>query len=447
MAQSAPRSTGTRRRPVTFPAAPTTPLLVKHDNLAEFGADLDKVIWQSARDAQLWGLTSPAARGYLFKRPALDVQRTIERAIKGEPGLDAPLRILLEMVLKPADANPTSVAGACEAMRVWAESQHLHEVAVQYAEAAAYALPDSARLAADAGQCCVRITLFGRGAQWFERSVRVAKRAEDWEWCIRALARYGNLMYELGSYKRASKILQDAFKIARYTKKRSLAGMCRHYQLAVAIEVSSFEDASKLAQAALTFYRLTWSRVAHLAHDYAVLLVRHRYFDGAISLLEATERFFVTPDLQILHCGTLAAAYAGSGREEEYDGLATKVLLLSKIVETNAAGGLLGLADGARLLGRHESAFTLATEAKEIAVRRGEGCTRRIAEQLLRDLDLELRYEVSGVGRSATPEIEFMLWQFSKRLAHLRVPVLPGAPGDTPSALILTSEPEVVGQR
>lgn len=379
------RRTAKPRNGPIFPPCPEWPL----DELAvaaEGDWPFQLLLWQRARDVELWAATPRAHHRSLFVEPVLKWQELAE-VETGETGpIAGPVRVLSAMIRYPEVAQATDVCAACIAISEWAVSNHLPKTALRFAEAAAQANPADARAAAHAGQMAAREAADSRAEVWYERGIKIGRRMEDWEWYIRSNIRLGILRYEQGKFRAALMCYGRARSRALWAGLPAFVGKAHHDMMLIYLAIGSFAAADRHARGALDYYPLHYERLPHLAQDYAVVLTTYRYDAEALRVLDLALPLVTLPEERIALLGTMAKAAAGVGNHRLYRRAVEDVQLLASVSEVNAAGALALGAEGAVAVRDWSRADGLASLALEIATRRREREPRRRAELVLRSV-------------------------------------------------------------
>ncbi len=330
------------------------------------------LLWQRARDVRLWAGTAQQDRPHLFSHVGWDRHSETERAASEVEALEAPIRVLAALVRFPEVVHPSDVSPACLAISAWADQNHLTETALEFAEIAAFADPTSARAAADAGQACARAAADARAEVWYERSRKLARRTEDWEWYIRSYIRLCILRYEQGRFRDATRCAVRARNQAIWAGMLAFAGKAHHDMLLISMAMGSFPNANRHAQSALRYYPHGYERLPYFAHDYAILLTTFGCHIEALSVLDAVLAIVTKPAERLVVLGTVAKAAAGSGDLARYKNAVDDVRVLSQMYESCAAGALAIASEGALAASDWHIAGQFATQACEIATRRHE---------------------------------------------------------------------------
>lgn len=408
--------------------------------LVEADPPIATLLWQLAHSVRMWSAQPAAERAGLFAALDLERRRQIAAAIAEYPTLRWPLRTLELMVSSPHAAREREIALACSKVMDWADALHMTETALQFAEAAALANSRDARLAAVAGSACARLADSARAEIWYWRAIRLGRRAEDWEWFIRANLRLANLAYEHGAYPRARRHYRRALRTARWRGRALFAAQGAHGLVTVAIQTASYDVAERLAIRALGLYPVHAERVPHLAHDVAFLMLRHGWYSRAARILDAVLELIPRPHERIVVQGSIARAAAGMRNRARFEQAAGEVQLLGEISDEGAAMACVHLAEGRAAFEEWAEAETLAARALEIATRRGEQDTARQAHATLGRITSRL--PLAPEPTTGTERIDAAVTQVLERLAALSAPALrPGSPTVTTSELPVLTTP------
>lgn len=386
------------RRPIPpIPGlAPLAPLVC----LDELPGSLGRVLFRSAADVALWSECELAHRRGLFwpGQP--------ETAQDPPPALRPALAALAHVARQPEAARPAHVSQACSAIGEWAQDAGHVSTALLFAELAAMADPDNPVPAVAAGRALRNASRYDRARRWLDRAERVAHAAGDHQTRADAFLALGVLEERRGRLRQAMRMMRRTFRLA---KKHSLADIGGHaHQNAVAIcgQTHRFAEAQAHAEAAITLYGPGHPHIPTLAQDISRLWCEQGYFDAALPVLRAALGATNNPDHRYIVTANLARAAAGAGDRglflrvwrdlEELEAPATRQF---------AADALVGLGEGAMMLGFAVAARGLAAKGLAVARERGESVTAAEAEDLL----LRLPQGQPVAPRKPPPDRELLL--------------------------------------
>jgi tetratricopeptide (TPR) repeat protein len=408
MIERSGRAGGDRRTVV--PPAPTwqrSEAAILRERVGAVGVAL----WQAARDVRLWAATSPTARRGLFRAAATAAVR--RAAILEVPELEPPLEKLSALVHAPHLAQAHEIAAAAADVALWAEEAQLLRTALEFAEAAALADFRSSATASLAGGLARRSGENNRAAAWYRRAIALA-RGGDHDSYIRAQLGYGGVMFQVGNYPAARLAFRRASRLALKFGRRGPAAQANHDLLTIACDAGTYEEGAAAAVRALERYPVRHPRVPHLAHDFGYLLVRNGYFAAALPLLQRVLEL-VKPHERVVVCGTIARSAGAVGDRELFERTCGEVLRGVTLSEEFAAQALVHVAAGAQSLGDWELARRLATEAGEIARRRGNGRPALESSMVLAHAAARLRGD-RDLARAAPVSIQLTAGAFLRRL-------------------------------
>lgn len=408
-----------KRRPRELPHPPRPSdwgYVAVLENVAAAGGDLWVVLWQALRDVWLWSDTPAETRSELFNPPsAANYARTV-RARTEVPELTEALGTFHLLRWTPHVVEGAHLAEACERVCRWAEAASLTDLAAAFAEAAAVADPGDPERAHSAARTCRRVGWSSRAALWYERTFRLAVRADNRDTAVGALIGYGMLLYGLGLYQRARPYLERGARRAARTGRRAKAAEAHHDLMGLCLDLKDFTGATDHGRRAEKLYPLLHSRVPALAHDFAVLLLRQRHSALALSLLANLPQHFRNWEAALVW-STLAEATAGSGRRDQFEQAERRTLELVALHREYAATALLSLARGARVLRQWEKAEQYVAMAREIAQERSDAGQEQLAVDLLK----QLRDREQPLPAVAAPEAAASLARrLAARMRHWR---------------------------
>jgi tetratricopeptide (TPR) repeat protein len=352
--------------------------------LDELPPALGIVLWQDARHLRDWAESTWDVRAGLFNPdPPVHVLAKRRDAIACAGELAEALGTLGELRVAPLTTDPGELGEACAAISGWALERGHVQTAIEFAEAAALVVPESASLANLAGRVTRGANEYDRAEIWFRRAIGYARNQDDKVELTRAHLGFGTLCKELGRVNGARKHLNSGSSLARKYGPPSLAAEAQHDLCALLIVNGRFAEAEKRARRALRLYPKTHHRLPFFAADVALLLVLEERFTSAVGVLEGILRILTQPTARAVILALTARALAGAGRIDEatlYRDRATK------LVEKNP--GLEGvarwhLADSHRLAGEWDAAEREADAALEIAARHDDHELARLTRNLM----------------------------------------------------------------
>lgn len=283
----------------------------------------------------------------------------------------------------------------------------------------------SAEAAAVAGMHCLRVTpepggepMDVRATAWYRRAARLAAKAKDWEWYIRAHIRLGLLLYQLGEYTAARGVYERASWMADWFGRDELAGKAHHDLVAIESFIGTYAAAESEMRKALALYALREKRIPYLVHDFAFALMRHAHYSASLQLLEAVWEHIPEPNRLIIN-GTIARVTAGLRLRDRYESAASHVIMLAELCEDGATWAYIHIAEGARCFDEWDRAESYAARALEIALRRREPDAQRTAYELMD----AIMYRVPAPRQQlAPPSADQLVAVCLDRLAKLREP-------------------------
>jgi len=392
--------------------------------LLDVDGALGCVLWSAVRDVRLWASLEPAPEG-LFGPPTSRTRKLLAEALREAPELEVPLRALSQLVCAPSSMPRCEVSSACLQIHDWAKERNYLEVELAFSEAAAHADPRSAEAAAVAGSACLRVApepdgppMDVRATLWLRRAGRLARRAKDWEWDVRAHIRLGLLLYNRGLFRRARKVYERAAWMADWRGLDELAGKAHHDLVAIESYVGGYEAAVWQTSKALELYPLRSDRIPYLVHDFAFALMRHGFYSASLVLLEAVWDH-IPPANRLIINGTIARVSAGMRDRERYESAASHVALLSELCEDGSTWAYLHIAEGARCFEEWDRAESYTARALATAIRRREADAQRTAYELLDEIMVR---KPAAQEQPAPTAVKRMVETCLERLAKLREP-------------------------
>jgi len=380
------------------------PLNVLHDHPGPLGVAL----WRLVSDVVLWIGCPPEERGDLFG-PDGHPPGLLDSAAGEAPEIREPLQVLERLWTTSAAADPAAIAEACGAVALWAEAQGMKETAVQFAEAAARAEPDSSARAYTAGRLSRRMGDLPRSAIFLRRAIRLARRAQaekikysEIDFANAQLG-YGNLLVDLGRSNQAEPHYWKAARAAARAGRTSLVGAAHHNLLQVTVRLARWPEALEHAEQAVRLYKNGHPRFPLVAFDVAFMWSWLGYFSSALPVFEKVLPFVEHQRERLLVLASLARSAAAVRDHIRYVRASNEVLRMAAQDSEMAASSLYHTAEGARSFQQWDRAEELAARALSIAVQRRDADVVELSEQLLTELkkkepgDVDLVPEEGGI--------------------------------------------------
>ena len=383
------------------------------------------------RDLQQWMDTKQ--RNGLFGTHNHQTRARLLRALRVAPALAPALRTFVRLRTHPGTVPAGELGVACYCVWGWAEGESLPGTAVHYVEAAAYLVPDNPTYANDAGWACRRCAFHERAGVWYQRGLRLAARSKNRHEAIRALLGRGAIYKDLGRHEEAREFYDRASRRALRTGRRRQAAVARHYIFALEAEAGSFTAGLDEVRETLNLYPIFDRRVPYLAHDYAFLLIRNRYFASALSLLEKLAPAITKPDEGLLVQSNVAWAAAAAGHHAQHRAAEKYVLETARAYPEYAAASFIHLAHASRFVGEWDEGVAYATRAEETAGKRGDAALALEAAALR----LEIAARTPPERENSIPcpyAVEAIEKMFSVRLRRWLAPDRRGAEANAKAA-------------
>jgi tetratricopeptide (TPR) repeat protein len=347
--------------------------------------DLGVVLWRSVRNVVLWAGTPPASRGALFAGAAAGLREGDLARLEVDPEIVAPLSMMVRLLENPAGLELGRVVNACRRVALWAEQRGYLATALEWAQAAAVAAPQSAALAYAVGRLARRRAEYDRAESWYARAIVQARRARDWRMYATAYSGLGNLAVQKGNFPWAKRAYVRSLKTALRHGLTDLQGSAFHNLFVTEIETGAGLEANGLAERAFRALGPNNPEVPRLAYDVAYHWMLEGLCEQALRVGRALEGHFDTPAERAVALGLIARSGGGSGERAAFHGARAR---LDALVETGtaqetAARALLGVAYGAASLGDWPLAEQYAERALRLANERREGRVVMAAEAAL----------------------------------------------------------------
>lgn len=360
----------------TLPGAPI---------LDEVSGDLGVVLWRSVRNVTLWASTPPASRGVLFAGPAARIREEDLARLEIDAELVAPLSVMVRLLESPGGMELIRVVNACRRVSMWAEQRGHLATALEWAQAAAHAAPQSAALAYTVGRIARRRAEYDRAESWYARAIVQARRAGDWRTYATAYSGLGNMAVQKGNFPWAKRAYLRCLKAALRHNLQELQGATYHSLFVTEIETGAGPEADALAEQAFRALGPGHPDLPRLAYDVAYHWMLEGLCDEALRVGKALERHFETPAERAVALGLIARSGGGSGDRAAFYRARARLdaLLKTGTAEETAARALLGVAYGAASLNDWPLAEEYGNLALRIANERREGRVVVAAEAAL----------------------------------------------------------------
>ena len=353
--------------------------------LDEVPGELGLVLWQSLRDATLWGTASEEERGALFA-PGAETARVASVVATGVPAaVEPPLMVLARLVGHPGTMREENVALACREVAQWADEGGMLAAALAFSQAAAMVTPGDAGAAFAVGRLARRRAEYPRAESWYRRAIALARQSGDWFTYSMGFLGLGHLYSQRGNYPASQRFMERALRASQRNSLHTVTGQAYHQLFSLAVSGGRTEGAEDLARAALEALGPTNPTLPRLAHDVAYFWMTQGKFGPAITVFRTLLPLFRTSMERLICLADLARAAGGLGESETFRGAwdeAQGLLESSEAVEVSA-DALIEFAHGALSLSAWEVAGQASRRALDIATRRGEAKGRLTAEALL----------------------------------------------------------------
>lgn len=379
----------------TLPGAPI---------LDEVSGDLGVVLWRSLRNVALWAATPPARRGALFAGAAARMREDELARLDVDAELVAPLSVMVRLLESPAGMELSRLVNACRRIALWAEQRGHLGTALEWAQSAAVAAPQSAGLAYAVGRLARRRAEYDRAESWFARAIVQARRSQDWRTYALGYSGLGNLLVQKGNFPAAKRAHLRCLKAAVRHGMSSLQGDAYHDLFVTEIETGAGPAADALAEQSMRAYGAGHPKLPRLAFDVAYHWMLEGLFPEALRLAKALERHFTAPAERALALSLLTRSGGGAGDRAAFHGARERLdaLLATGAGADSAGRALLGVAYGAASLGEWALAEEYGQQALRIAAERREGKIVVAAEAALDFVRARSRVPAPGARPAAS---------------------------------------------
>jgi len=376
--------------------------------LDEVKGPLGFLLWQAARDVNLWAAVPPESRAGLFVPGADASLQALIRSAGVDVQLESPLMTIMRMTGSPETVRPEGVELACQHIAHWADHQGYLATAICFGQAAALAVPMDAGAAYAVGRMARRRAEYSRAETWFRRAVALARQTGDWQSYALAFSGLGNLYMQRGNFPAARRFHVRALRAARRHSLRAIQGSAQHDLFVLAAGSNHKDEAERYARGAFESYGPEHPRLPALANDLAYVWMERGHFAPALTVFEALLPHMARQEDRLVCLANIVRAAAGAGERRLFEQMWDEVWdALSRDGGTeNSAQVLLELAHGAAQLGETERAERAAEWAVKTARERGEAKTLLTAESVLDSVrrGRAARTRAAEAPRPAAPE-------------------------------------------
>jgi tetratricopeptide (TPR) repeat protein len=353
--------------------------------LEEVPGEKGLVLWQSLRDALLWGQTRPEARSDLFAAGAEPARVAAILASGLPPEAEEPLRTIAHMLGATDTAREENVSLACRQVSLWADERGTMATSLAFAQAAAVVTPGDPATSFAVAKLARRRAENARAETWYRRTIALARQAGDWPTYALAFLGLGTLYVQRGNYPAARRFYTRALRAAGRNSLHDVSGSALHDLFSIAVETGETANAHELARSALEAYGPAHPSLPRLAKDVAAFWTTQGSFSRSLPVLQQLLPLFRRPSDRLLVLADVGRAAGGLGRRDLFQQAWDESweIMHAGGVDDSAARSLLDLAHGAASLGVWERAERAAQASLEIATRRNEGKVRLTAEAVL----------------------------------------------------------------
>jgi tetratricopeptide (TPR) repeat protein len=390
------------------------------------------MLWQSLHDLVLWASTPPERRGALWDSKA--ASRRARQFLEAEVDEQVrPWLAVLARILRGGQEVPVEeVVGACRKISEWADRSGLPQTAIWYAQAAALIAPTVAEYAFDVGTLYhFRLTDHTRAVTWYARAIGLSKRRADPVTYSRAYRRMGQILMQRGAFEVAERAFRRAYKYARRSGVRAVAGEALHDLFSLAVETGRKREAEELANRAFTAYPPAHPRLVMLAHDVAVLWMLQGHHARALPILQSVRAMELDLGVRLMVVSGVARAAGGAG---DRDAFLSAWVETWGIIDANphlecVTSSLVRLAYGSASLGDRERVELAAGYGLELALKRVQTPFVQEARALLEETAKPV-----SVPEGPTPAaVEQLAERLTTRLRRRSQSATRTGPGEGPS--------------
>jgi tetratricopeptide (TPR) repeat protein len=346
-------------------------------------------LFQALRIVMAWA-EGAADSGELFDDHGM---RAWEAQILTTEGVDealwAPVGVIAAEMCRPDDVDVPRLTRACLAIADWAIGYGAHGTALAFAEAAAAAWPNNARMAWMTGRLFREHGQLAKAEVWALRAKRVAVWTGDPDAQALALISLGKLRVLTGDFATAREHLNSAVRLAKRHRLSDRHASALHNLFAVSIYTGRFDEAEGYAKQAANAYGSSHPDLINLAFDVSNLWLQQGHFARALSVLREMEGRFEDPDRRVRVAASTARAAGAVGEVDTFHAAWSDAwaLLESGTVDHLRAAAPLELGLGALSLKLWDHAEQALTVSRTESETRREGDTLAKAEAAIENLE------------------------------------------------------------
>jgi tetratricopeptide (TPR) repeat protein len=324
---------------------------------------------------------------------------------------------------RPDDVDVPRLTKACLAITDWAIGYGAHGTALAFAEAAAAAWPNNARMAWIAGRLHREQAQIAKAELWIQRAKRVAVWTGDSDTQALSLISLGKLRILTGDFPAAREALGSAVRVAKRSRLPDRHASALHNLFTVCTYTGRFDEAEAYARQAANVYGSTHPDLINLAFDVSHFWTQQGQFGNALNVLREMEGRFEDPDRQVRVAASTARAAGALGEVDTFHGAWSEAwaLLDGGAADHLRAVAPLELGLGALSLKLWTHAEHALTAARSEAERRREGDTLAKAEAALENLTRRQAVdEQTHVARRARAGSNDLAGQLARSLMEQR---------------------------
>lgn len=284
----------------------------------------------------------------------------------------------LESAVVPATAigaaHRARLSRAAQQIGEWADRTGRLGTALEFTQSASLLRPTDAGLANATARLARRRGEYARAESWYRQAIWIARQQRDRKTYAKGYLGIGTVHMARGNHPAAKNALIRGLRAAKRSGSRELIASAYHELAVWAMRADKQKEVTSFARAALKEYGPMHPRLPALAHDVALMWMKHGNFAEALKVFVSIAPGYGQPIDQISRAGATARAAGSVNDRELYENAWADALALLRDPATTQAQAscYLYLAHAARAMGERGRAQWALSLAREVASMRGE---------------------------------------------------------------------------
>jgi tetratricopeptide (TPR) repeat protein len=343
--------------------------------LAELPAECAVPVFQTYRLLIDWTRGSAGAGMAAVGAAAQVLEERVLRGAWADEVLWGATAVIAGELRRRGEADPEAIADACLVLVDRAYEHGHRKSALLFAEAAAEAWPENARLAWLAGRLHRNAPNYREAELWLKRARRIAVWTRDRYTQGMTLTSLGTLATSCGDYPEAKRWLTIAWRVSRRYRVQELRALILHDLFTLSVLTNDVQQAEEFARLAFKAYGAEHPSLVPLAMDIAYFWIQQGYFGRSLPVLTALLGHSRSAQFRLRVLACLARAAGALGNVDQFRKAWNEAFTIVESAGTEAlkAAAALELGIGASNLGFWKEAGYAIEIALATAAEVGEG--------------------------------------------------------------------------